>query len=135
MHQATRSIFALGDAAQSTIDVRDIAEMTANILTQDSHLGQTYDLSGPESLSVHAVAGVIGDVRGHPVTYFPVPMEAAEAAMKEQGMPDWNAHALAEIQAVFPTGAYADVLPDAERLFGGYAPIVCCFCARPRQAI
>ncbi len=108
----------LGDAAQSTIDVRDIAEITATILTGDGHDNQVYDLTGPESLTFHDVSRIIGDLRGKAVTYVPVTQAAAEAAMKEQGMPEWSAHALAEIQALFGTGAYADVLPDAERLLG-----------------
>ncbi|MDJ0709551.1 MAG: SDR family oxidoreductase [Woeseiaceae bacterium] len=108
----------MGDAAQSTIDVRDIAEITAKILTSDGHENKAYDLTGPESLTFHDVARGIGDQRGKPVTYVPVIQAAAEAAMKEQGMPEWSAHALAEIQALFGTGAYADVLPDAERLLG-----------------
>jgi len=108
----------LGEAAQSTIDVRDIAEITETILTTDSHVGQTYDLTGPESLTLNDVARIIGEVRGKPVTYAPITPEAAEDAMKSQGMPDWSAKALAEIQALFAIGAYADVLPDAETLLG-----------------
>ena len=76
------------------------------------------DLTGPEGLTFHDVARIIGDERGKPVTYVPITAEAAENAMKEQGMPDWSAHALAEIQALFGSGAYADVLPDSERLLG-----------------
>ena len=108
----------VGDAAQSTIDVRDIAEITANILTSDGHENRDYDLTGPDGLTFHDVARIIGDERGKPVTYVPITQEAAENAMKEQGMPDWSAHALAEIQALFGSGAYADVLPDSERLLG-----------------
>lgn len=108
----------LGDGRQSTIDVRDIAEITAKILTSASHENKVYELTGPESLDFHEVATIIGDVRGKPVTYVPVTVAAAEAAMKEQGMPEWSAKVLAEIQGVFSTGAYAAVLPDAERLLG-----------------
>lgn len=108
----------LSDARQSTIDVRDIAEIAATILTTDGHANKAYDLTGPESLSFNEVANIIGDVRGKPVTYIPIAQEAAEAAMKEQGMPEWSAHVLAEISAVFGTGVAAEVLPDAERLLG-----------------
>ena len=108
----------VGDAAQSTIDVRDIAEITATILTGDGHENKVYDLTGPEGLTFHDVARIIGDARGKPVTYVPISQDAAESAMQEQGMPDWDARALAEIQALFGSGAYADVLPDAERLLG-----------------
>ena len=108
----------VGEAAQSMIDVRDIAEITANVLLHEGHDNRVYDLTGPESLTFHDVAEIIGDARGKPVAYIPITREAAESAMKEQGMPDWSAHALAEIQALFGTGAYADVLPDAENLLG-----------------
>ncbi len=59
----------LGDAAQSTIDVRDIAEITSTILTTDGHIGKTYDLTGPESLTFHEVARIIAEVRRAPVEY------------------------------------------------------------------
>ncbi|MES0863721.1 SDR family oxidoreductase [Ruegeria sp. SCPT10] len=108
----------LGDAAQSTIDVRDIAEITSTILTTDGHIGKTYDLTGPESLSFHDVARIIAEVRGAPVDYVPITPEAAEQAMRDQGMPEWSAHSLAEIQALFATGQYAQVTEDAERLLG-----------------
>lgn len=108
----------LGDAAQSTIDVRDIADITSTILTTDGHIGKTYDLTGPESLSFHDVARIIAEVRGAPVEYVPITSEAAEQAMRDQGMPDWSAHSLAEIQALFATGLYAQVTEDAERLLG-----------------
>ena len=108
----------VGEAAQSMIDVRDIAEITAKILLHEGHDNMIYDLTGPESLTFHDVARIIGDERGRPVSYIPITREAAESAMKEQGMPDWSAHALAEIQALFGTGAYADVLPDADNLLG-----------------
>ncbi|MEL6977320.1 MAG: SDR family oxidoreductase [Pseudomonadota bacterium] len=108
----------LADAAQSTIDVRDIAEITSTILTTEGHLGKAYDLTGTESLTFHDVAEIIADVRGAPVQYVPVSPEAAEDAMRRQGMPEWQAQVLAEIQALFATGRYADVTQDAENLLG-----------------
>lgn len=106
----------LGDAAQSTIDVRDIADVAAEVLLTEGHIGKTYDLTGPESLTFEDVARILGNVRGSPVSYTAISREAAEAAMKDAGMPEWSAHALAEIQALFATGAYADVHPDAATL-------------------
>lgn len=106
----------VGDARQSTIDVRDIAAISARVLLEDGHDGATYDLTGPESLSFNDVAAIIGEERGEPVSFVPVPQEVAEQAMLQQGMDAWSARALAEIQALFGTGAYADVLPDTEQL-------------------
>jgi hypothetical protein len=40
----------LGDVGVSVVDVRDIAEATAIVLTSDGeHHGKTYNLNGPEA--------------------------------------------------------------------------------------
>jgi uncharacterized protein YbjT (DUF2867 family) len=113
-----RFYLPLGDARQSTVDVRDLAEATAHILTAPGHEGNSYDLTGPESLGFADVAEILGDVVGARVEYVPVPVEAAEAAMRAAGMPAWDAHVLAEIQALFATGAYAEVKSDLPKLLG-----------------
>ncbi|MFY0310484.1 SDR family oxidoreductase [Leisingera sp. D0M16] len=108
----------LGNARQSTIDVRDIAEITAKILMEDGHEGHAYDLTGPESLNFHDVAEILGEVRGAPVSYVPISRTAMKDALKQAGFASWPASVLAEIMDLFSTGAYAGVLPDAERLLG-----------------
>ena len=39
----------LGDVGVSAVDIRDIAEATAIVLTSDGHTGKTYNLNGPGS--------------------------------------------------------------------------------------
>src|ERR1700685_4266524 len=41
----------LGDVGVSVVDIRDIAEATAIVLTSDGHAGRTSNLNGPEVLS------------------------------------------------------------------------------------
>ena len=38
------------------IDVRDIVDVAAKVLTEDGHEGKTYALTGPASISYHDVA-------------------------------------------------------------------------------
>lgn len=113
-----RFYLPMKEARQSTIDLRDLAEIIANILTEDTHLGATYDLTGPEPLSFFEVASIIEDMRRVPTEYVPIMPAEAEAAMIAQGMPEWSAKVLTEIQDLFATGKYAEVLPDAEALLG-----------------
>jgi uncharacterized protein YbjT (DUF2867 family) len=108
----------IGDAKLSQVDVRDIAEATAKILTEDGHQGRVYDLTGPESIGYGDVADTLTSLLGKSVTYVPVSEEAARAAMLEGGMPEWDACALAEIQALFGSGVYAGVTADLEQLLG-----------------
>lgn len=106
----------LGDARQSTIDVRDIAEITVKVLTEPGHSRQIYDLTGPESLSFEDVASCITAVAGHNVRYVSISAEAAERALVDAGVPDWNAAMLAEIQSLFAAGRFAAVDATAQRL-------------------
>src|SRR6202161_293111 len=41
----------LGKVGVSAVDIRDIAEATAIVLTSDAHKGKTYNLNGPDSVS------------------------------------------------------------------------------------
>jgi uncharacterized protein YbjT (DUF2867 family) len=108
----------LGDARQSTIDVRDIADISVRVLMEPGHSRKAYDLTGPESLSFHDVARQLSAVVGRAVRYVPITAEAAESAMLNTGMPEWSARVLAEIQALFATGSYDGVDPTAQTILG-----------------
>ncbi len=109
---------AVGDARQSQVDVRDLAAATRRILTEPGHDNRIYELTGPESLSYFDVAETLSGVLGRPVTYVPVAVDAVEAAMREAGMPEWEARAVAEIQGAFSSGAYAAPTDDLATLLG-----------------
>lgn len=117
--KATKQFYLpLADAKQSTVDVRDLAEATFNILTQVGHENKIYEFSGPEALSFNDVAQILSETTGQDISYIAVPEAAAKQAMLEAGMPEWNAHVLAEIQGVFGTGAYDYVTSDLEQVLG-----------------
>lgn len=106
----------LGDAKQSCVDVRDIADVAVKSLTEKGHEGKVYDITGPQALSFHEVAAVLSKVLGKTVEYVPVPNEAAKQGMLQAGMPPWNAAAVAEIMSVFATGKYAFVTSTVEEV-------------------
>jgi uncharacterized protein YbjT (DUF2867 family) len=108
----------LGDARQSLVDVADIGRVAVKALTEPGHEGTTYVLTGPEALSYNDVAHRLSETLGRPVRYVDVPTEAARQAMLTAGMPGWNAKAVAELYAVFATGAYAQVTDTIERVTG-----------------
>lgn len=55
------------DAPFTNVDLDDVAEVAATALTRPGHEGVTYDLAGPEVLSVADQARVAGRVLGRPV--------------------------------------------------------------------
>jgi uncharacterized protein YbjT (DUF2867 family) len=50
------------------VDLADVAEAAAQALLDDRHTGATYELGGPDRMSVREVAAVAQDVLGKPVT-------------------------------------------------------------------
>ncbi|OON66181.1 SDR family oxidoreductase [Hymenobacter sp. CRA2] len=108
----------LGEGRISYIDVFDIAEVAAAILTDDipKHHGRAYALTGPQALSTQEVAAAIGQAAGRPVQYVDVPEETARQAM--QGAPQWMIDSMMELHALGRAGHAAGITPDVERLTG-----------------
>lgn len=55
------------DTPFTNVDLEDVAEVAAAVLTEKGHEGATYDLAGPERMSVRDLAAVAAEVLGHPV--------------------------------------------------------------------
>lgn len=114
---------ATSDAAQSLIDVRDIAAVAAKVLVQPAaHVGQAYTLTGGEALTDQQRMALIGQAIGRPVQYVNVPLQAAEDSMRQMGMPDALVGWLSSLNALVAAGYAGAISPDVERLLGR-API------------
>src|ERR1700721_2960944 len=80
----------LGNVGVSAVDIRDIAEATAIVLTSDEHYGQTYNLNGPEALSGPKAASIWSKVLGKKIRYGGHDMDAFEEQMRKRA-PSWSA--------------------------------------------
>jgi len=105
------------DAPFTNVDLDDVAEVAALILTGAGHAGATYELCGPESLSVREQARIASEVLGHPVDVSRISLEEWAAgpgsAMSEQAREDL----LAMFRAYDRDGLSGDAT-DLERLLG-----------------
>jgi uncharacterized protein YbjT (DUF2867 family) len=54
--------FALGNAPQSLVDIRDINALAAKIFTSAGHEGKTYVVTGPEALTFQHIAEKLSSV-------------------------------------------------------------------------
>ena len=64
--------------------VGDLVGMLADALAED-HVGQTYELGGPDVLTLADVARMARQARGHPVRVLPVPMAVAGIGLRVAG--------------------------------------------------
>jgi uncharacterized protein YbjT (DUF2867 family) len=81
----------LGPVGLSAVDVRDIAEAAAIVLTTEGHQGKTYNLVGPDVLSGAAVASLWSKLLGKNIHYTGENMDSFEEQFRKQA-PSWMAY-------------------------------------------
>ncbi|MFE3515098.1 NmrA family transcriptional regulator [Streptomyces sp. NPDC059166] len=77
-----------GDSVEPFVDADDIADVAVAALTDDRHIGRTYELSGPRLLSFTDVARELSAATGRTITYAPVGADGYRAALRELGEPE-----------------------------------------------
>jgi uncharacterized protein YbjT (DUF2867 family) len=80
----------LGNVGVSVVDIRDIAEAAAIVLTSGEHSGKTYNINGPEVVSGPKAASIWGEVLGKKIQYTGHNMDAFEEQMRKKA-PSWSA--------------------------------------------
>ena len=126
---------ASGVGRSAYVSSGDIARAAAAIFaTAADHRGQTYVLTGPESLTDSEVAGKISEVTGKPASFVNVPPDQLSAAMVQNGMPQWMADDLAGLEGVKAGGWAAQVSRDYCAITGRPAERLADFLAAHKDA-
>lgn len=108
-----------GQGRLSAVARDDVAAVaTAVLLAPDRHLGTTYDLTGPESLTLAETAATISRVTGRAVRYLEETVEEAYASRAHYGAPDWQVDAWVSTYTSIAAGEMARVSPDVETVTG-----------------
>jgi uncharacterized protein YbjT (DUF2867 family) len=76
------------------VDLEDIAEVAAAVLTESDHLSRTYDLAGGEVLDQHGVAAILAGTLGRPVRAQVIARDAWERGARASGLGDYQARTL-----------------------------------------
>jgi uncharacterized protein YbjT (DUF2867 family) len=76
------------------VDLQDVAEAAAVVLTQRDHAGATYELAGPEALTQTEVAALLGRKLGRPVRARSVSPEGWERDARAAGLGDYQVRTL-----------------------------------------
>ena len=80
------------------VDLEDVAEAAAIVLTEPGHVGATYELCGPENHSHLEIAEIFAAVSGRPVTVEQQSLEAWQASARAGGL---DGYALESLAAMF----------------------------------
>jgi uncharacterized protein YbjT (DUF2867 family) len=76
-----------GDVPTPFLDIDDLADIAVEALTDDRHVGQLYELTGPRSLTMAEVAAEISAAADREVRYGPVSLDQHAAEAAEHGVP------------------------------------------------
>lgn len=114
----------------------DVAAVAATALRDpQTHALSTYDLTGPEALTLTEIAAVLTRVTGKPHTFVDETIAEARASRAHYGAPDWQVDAWISTYTAIRDGELNAVSPDIGRLLGrpalGFAQAL----ATPRHTI
>lgn len=108
-----------GQGRATFVSQDDIADAAAAVLSRPAdHADATYDLTGPESLSLDEAAAVLSEVQGRTVTYHPETVEEAYASRASYGAPQWELDAWVSTYTAIAAGQLDGVSDAVPRLTG-----------------
>ncbi|SFP79269.1 Uncharacterized conserved protein YbjT, contains NAD(P)-binding and DUF2867 domains [Geodermatophilus dictyosporus] len=108
-----------GEGRAALVAQDDIADVAALVLRDPAaHAGRSYDLTGPEALTLGEVAAVLTDVTGRAVRYVPETVEEAYASRASYGAPGWQVDAWVSTYTAIAAGELAAVSTAVPDLLG-----------------
>ena len=109
-----------GAGRTSPVDARDVAEVAAAVLASpNTHIGKVYELTGPKSQDMHALAAEYSDALGRTVTYVDVPFEEwRDGDLRSRNLPDHLLGHLATMARLHAANRYDRLTRDVEAITG-----------------
>ncbi|WP_432483943.1 NAD(P)H-binding protein [Kineococcus esterisolvens] len=107
-----------GEGRLGAVARADVAEVAVAALLDESHAGRTYDVTGPQALSMAEVARTITRVTGEPVRYVQETVEEAYASRAGFGAPRWEVDGWVSTYTAVAAGELDVVSDVVQRLTG-----------------
>ena len=107
-----------GDTPEPFVDADDIADVAVAALTDDRHVGELYELTGPRLLTFAEAVDEISRALGREIAYMPVSIEEHAAAAAEQGVPGELIEALSYLFSEVLDGRNAHLADGVQRALG-----------------
>jgi uncharacterized protein YbjT (DUF2867 family) len=86
--RAGEVVLPAGDKPEPFIDADDIADVAVAALTDDRHIGELYELTGPRLLTFGEAVAEMARAIGREIAYVPISVEDYAAGAAEHGVPE-----------------------------------------------
>jgi uncharacterized protein YbjT (DUF2867 family) len=107
-----------GEVPTPFLDIDDLADIAVEALTDDRHVGELYELTGPRSLTFAQAAEEISEATGRPLSYTPVSLEQHAKELAEHGVPPEFVDFLTYLFEEVVDGRNADTTDGVRRALG-----------------
>src|SRR3982751_3703767 len=108
-----------GRGKTNPVATADVARVVAAVLADPApHLGRVYELTGPRSQDMHAVAGEFSEALNREVTYADIPPEDWERGLASQGVPEHLLGHLVTMGELHRAGRYDRQADGVDRVTG-----------------
>lgn len=108
-----------GDGRIAAVARDDVGAAVAAVLADPkTHVGQVYELSGPQALSLDDIAALLGPVLGAPITYSSQSDEQARQHLLQYGAPDEEVDTWLSALVAIRQGIHGHVTDDVRHLIG-----------------
>jgi NAD(P)H dehydrogenase (quinone) len=107
------------DGRTAAVALDDIADVAVAVLRDPGrHDGETYNLTGPEALTLNEVAARLSAATGRVVTYHPETVAEAYESRAKFDAPKWMVDAWVSTYTAIAAGELAAVTDDVQRVAG-----------------
>ncbi len=109
-----------GEGRTSPVAAGDVAEVVATILASPAaHVGKVYELTGPRSEDMRALAAEYAAALGRPITYVDVPFERwRDQELRARGLPEHLLEHLLTMARLHAENRYDRLSHDVEAITG-----------------
>jgi len=107
-----------GDTREPFVDADDIADVAHAALTDDRHIGELYELTGPRLLTLADAAAELSAALGREVQYQPITADAYARELTALGLPAQDAEPIAALIAEVLDGRNAHLADGVQRALG-----------------
>jgi uncharacterized protein YbjT (DUF2867 family) len=123
-----------GDGRVAAVATDDVADAAVAVLRDPGpHAGRTYDLTGPQALTLAEAAEIITAATGRQVGYHPETVAQAYASRAGYGAPAWQVDAWVSTYTAIAAGELAGVSPMVEQLTGRAATSLAALLSRAQN--
>ena len=109
---------ASGEAKIAHVDVRDIAMVAVKALTETTHAGQAYTLTGSDALTYDELANELSKILGRSISHISLSPSDLKHGMLAEGMPEAIAERMLDLERYYREDRASRITNDIKQVTG-----------------